>query len=80
MELPRMLPGLVFPPDCTHIPMSTASAFYFSLVYFPSHALNLNLYHYLSIPLTSVNATPYPPTPPYHISFLGSTSSTSPKK
>lgn len=39
MELLRMLPGLVLPSDCAHIPLFTASAFHFFLVYFLSHAL-----------------------------------------
>ena len=47
-----MLPGLVLPPDCTHIPVFTASSFSFSLRFTFSDS-DLNLHHCLSIPLTS---------------------------
>lgn len=51
-NFPRMLPGLVLPPDCTHIPVFTASSFSFSLRFTFSNS-DLNLRRCLSIPLTS---------------------------
>lgn len=75
MELPRMLPGLVLPPDCTHIPLFTASAFHFFLVYFLSHALiptkslplslySLHLWKCHTLPLHLFFPLFHLPTPP----------------
>lgn len=73
-NFPRMLPGLVLPPDCTHIPVFTASSFSFSLRFTFSNS-DLNLRRCLSIPLTSEKhhtrpfffhlfRLPEPPPPP----------------
>lgn len=69
-----MLPGLVLPPHCTHIPVFTASSFSFSLRFTFSNS-DLNLRRCLSIPLTSEKhhtrpfffhlfRLPEPPPPP----------------